>query len=500
MNRIGKKIWGRKVSSLFWSLLGLCLLAALLWLGLGRMDLDDPWVNLKTPVEVVGAKTPLALEAGDQTSGLREVRVTLKQGEQEKLVISKTFPPGGEPGTAVEVPFTLEPQTLGFQEGKARLTIEARDRSWRNWFRGRSRTLTREVVIDLVPIQLVFQSVSHLLRPGGTGLICYRLNKGAKESGVQAGNFLYQGYPNPKGGKDEYVCLFPVPQEAPGGTVPVELVARPASGNEARQKVTLKLKPKRWRHDKMDLSEDFLRRVAASFPVTNPGDLTGAYLQVNRELRQKNHARVRQVCTQSKPQPLWSGAFQRYLGKPMARFGDRRTYIYQGQQIDQQVHLGEDLASLVHSPVPAANKGEVVLAESLGIYGQTVILDHGLGVFSMYSHLSQIEVKVGREVNRGDVLGRTGNTGLAGGDHLHFAMIIQGEFVNPLEWWDPHWLKDQVEGQWARAGAPAPEAGAEAKPAGETKGKKKSGKSKGRPGKSRQQSRVGVGLEVPQAG
>jgi murein DD-endopeptidase MepM/ murein hydrolase activator NlpD len=485
MMKIGKVSSGRKVSYVLWGLIGLGLIAALIWLATGRLDLDDPWINLKTPVEVVGAKTTLTLEAGDQTSGLREVRVTLTQGDKEKVVLARNFPPGGEPGAAVVVPVTLEPQALGFKEGKASLSLQARDRSWRDWFRGRTSTLTREVVIDLVPLNLAFQSVNHLLRPGGTGLICYRINKTPKESGVLVGSTLYHGYPNPKGGKDDYVCLFPVPQESPG-PAQVELVARPSLGNEVRQKVTLKLKGKRWRQDKMDLSENFLRHVAASFPVAHPNDLLSAYLEVNRDLRQKNHERVRQVCAQSKPQPLWSGGFQRFLGKPMARFGDRRTYFYQGRQVDQQVHLGEDLASLVHSPVPAANKGEVVLAEPLGIYGQTVILDHGLGVFSMYSHLSKIEAKVGSEVEKGATLGHSGSTGLAGGDHLHFAMIIQGEFVNPLEWWDPHWLKDQVEGEWARAVAPAPEPARAAVQAPKAvKGKKKPGKGKAEPGKSK---------------
>jgi murein DD-endopeptidase MepM/ murein hydrolase activator NlpD len=154
---------------------------------------------------------------------------------------------------------------------------------------------------------------------------------------------------------------------------------------------------------------------------------------------------------------LWSGPFQRFLGKTEAGFGDRRTYVYGNKAVDQQVHLGVDLASLVNSPVPAANRGVVVLAESLGIYGQTVIIDHGLGVFSMYSHLSQIAVKAGDQVEKGTVLGKTGTTGLAGGDHLHFAVALQGEFVDPIEWWDAHWLKDQVEGVWLKATSPTPE-------------------------------------------
>jgi murein DD-endopeptidase MepM/ murein hydrolase activator NlpD len=449
-----KPRWGRKIGYVFWGAAGLALFAVLVWLVAGHLDFDEPTVALKTPVEVVGAKTTLTVEAGDRDSGLREVKVTLSQGDRSKVVAERTFPPGGQRGEQVEIPVPLEPQALGFTEGKATLTVEARDRSWRNLFQGRSASLTREVVIDLVPAQLTFQAVSHLLHAGGTGTIAYHLNKEVKESGVRVGDRFYQGFPNPKGTKGDYVVLFPVPQEGPAA-FRVELVARPSLGTEVKQVVPLKAKPRRWRHDTINLPDGFLRKVASSFPVAQPNDLLGAYLEVNRNLRIQNHEQFRKVCSHSNPQPLWSGAFQRFFGKPMARFGDRRTYLYQGKTVDQQTHLGEDLASLVNSPVYAGNNGVVVLAEPLGIYGNTVILDHGLGVFSSYSHLSQIDAKVGDRVEKGAVLGRTGATGLAAGDHLHFAINLQGEFVDPLEWWDPHWLRDQVEKVFAQAGAPA---------------------------------------------
>jgi murein DD-endopeptidase MepM/ murein hydrolase activator NlpD len=171
----------------------------------------------------------------------------------------------------------------------------------------------------------------------------------------------------------------------------------------------------------------------------------------------------------------------------MARFGDKRSYVLQGKVVDQQTHLGEDLANLLHTPVPAANRGLVVLAEPLGIYGQTVMLDHGLGVCSMYSHLGKIEVKAGDKVEKGKVVGLSGATGLAGGDHLHYAVLVQGEFVDPVEWWDAHWLKDQVEGLWGKTGVAAAAAGTGAvvaAPTAEAPVKKK-GKGKKSRGKER---------------
>jgi murein DD-endopeptidase MepM/ murein hydrolase activator NlpD len=90
--------------------------------------------------------------------------------------------------------------------------------------------------------------------------------------------------------------------------------------------------------------------------------------------------------------------------------------------------------------VLAANRGKVIFADYLGIYGNMVVLDHGLGVFSLYSHLSQIGVVEGDIVEKNGVLGATGTSGMAGGDHLHFSMLVNGVLVDPLEWWDEHWL------------------------------------------------------------
>jgi murein DD-endopeptidase MepM/ murein hydrolase activator NlpD len=128
----------------------------------------------------------------------------------------------------------------------------------------------------------------------------------------------------------------------------------------------------------------------------------------------------------------------------MSGFADRRTYLYQGQAIDQQTHLGFDLASVVRAPIEATQNGIVVLAENLGIYGNTVILDHGLGVFSLYGHLSSIAVQAGQRVKRAAPLGQSGETGLAGGDHLHFSIMVQGVHVDPREWWDGKWVREHV--------------------------------------------------------
>ena len=125
-------------------------------------------------------------------------------------------------------------------------------------------------------------------------------------------------------------------------------------------------------------------------------------------------------------------------------FADQRTYIYNGKEVDQQVHLGFDLASFTNVKLVAANRGKVVYADELGIYGNCVIIDHGMGVQSLYGHLSSIGVKAGQMVEKEQEIGKSGMTGLAGGDHLHFTMLVNGNMVNPVEWWDAHWIQDRI--------------------------------------------------------
>jgi len=200
------------------------------------------------------------------------------------------------------------------------------------------------------------------------------------------------------------------------------------------------------------VAQPFLQRAVPAilqntpgFTASNPSDLLQSFLEINRDLRQKNAQQIAALAKSTAKEMLWQGAFLQ-LGNSQVEslFADHRTYFYENKEIDQQVHLGFDLAVTSAVPVVAANKGRVVNADFLGIYGNCVILDHGMGVQSLYAHLSSIDVKVGDTVEKGQTLGRSGMTGLAGGDHLHFTMLVNGHPVNAVEWWDAHWIEDRV--------------------------------------------------------
>jgi murein DD-endopeptidase MepM/ murein hydrolase activator NlpD len=278
----------------------------------------------------------------------------------------------------------------------------------------------------------------------------YRVGETAIKDGVSAGDWFFPGFPLPGGGKEDRFAFFAVPYDLANSSE-VRLVAEDDVGNVARAAFIDKFFAKPLRRDTIPLDDAFLNKVVGPILSQTPeladkGSLLDNYLAINRDLRKTNNAKLIELSHASEPKFLWNRPFQAMGStKVMANFADRRSYVYKGRTVDQQDHLGLDMAGVARAPIPAANDGVVVLATFLGIYGNAVVVDHGYGLMSLYGHLSSIDVKEGQTVKRGETLGRSGATGLAAGDHLHFAILLQGLPVSPVEWWDAHWLQDRIE-------------------------------------------------------
>jgi len=239
--------------------------------------------------------------------------------------------------------------------------------------------------------------------------------------------------------------------------------ARDVAGNQATSPLDYRVFPKPFRKSRIPIDDRFLQQVVPAITSNSPDediptdDLLKGFLKINGDLRRKNNQYIRDLAKKTSPEMLFKDVFQQ-LGNSQveAGFADARTYVYQGKDVDQQVHLGFDLAVTANVPIAAAQRGVVVHADFLGIYGNCVIIDHGLGVQSLYAHLSSIDVKAGDKVEKGQQVGRSGMTGLAGGDHLHFTMLVGGEQVSPVDWWSAQWMQDRVLRKIEAASAGAP--------------------------------------------
>ena len=378
-----------------------------------------------------------------------DVRVV--QGGRASVVATSAAPLGAR----AELPVRFEASSAGLKEGPAAIEVWARDDFWRPIRRGDRVVASTPVTVDLTPPKLDVLGATRYVSPGGVQVVAFRVSD-AERTDVTVGARTFPSFAYGPPDKGARVALVALPYDYAAGT-PIAVSARDEAGNVATRGVPGELKPRRFPHDTIKVSEAFLQaKVPELLPQRPPSQsLLDAFLIINRDQRKQAEMTKREIGAKTADTPLWEGPFvQPRNTKVFSNFAETRTYVYDGREIDTQVHYGYDLASTKQSPVPAANAGVVAFAAPLTIYGNAVILDHGLGLQTLYAHLSSIDVKVGDKVTKGQELGRTGATGLAIGDHLHFEVLVSGVSVTPLEWWDAKWIRDRVNRPLHEAGLP----------------------------------------------
>lgn len=444
-------------------LLGLVLLGLVVVAARGAFRAGPaPVVAIEPAAKAIGARTPVTVTATEASRGLSSVKIDFVQGDRTDTLVTKTYTPvsawafWGTRTSSDAIRFELGRDV---QKNLKQLPATIRVTATRagSWLR-HPAPVVKEIVLPvrLTPPTLSVVSSFTYVSQGGCEAVVYRVGETSVKDGVTAGTWFFPGFPLPGGGPQDRFALFAVPYDV-SDTSKVRLTAEDEVGNRASATMIDKFFPSPLHRDTIPLDDAFLGKVVPSIlsqtpELTDKGDLLANYLQINRDLRKTDNAQLLALAQSSQPRFLWARPFQAMGStKVMARFADRRSYVYRGKTVDQQDHLGLDMAGVAHAPVPAANDGVVVLAKFFGIYGNAVVVDHGYGLMSLYGHLSSIEVKEGQTVTRGQALGRTGDTGLAGGDHLHFAILLQGLPVSPVEWWDAHWLTDRIARKLGRA-------------------------------------------------
>ena len=439
-------------------LIGIILLAAsLVWVSWLALRVGPvPVVELTTDRSAVGAATGVVARFSAPDPGLGSVRLELVQGDRVETLDSAIFERGslvpwfrargtreatltGVVGTEVFDWLTKEDVVLR----------AVADRSAGILRRPNPVVAEQRLPVRLRPPRLEVLSSQHYGRQGGSGVVVYRVGETAVRSGVRAGRHESRGFPLEGGNFDERFALYALPWNL-GDESEIRLFAEDDAGNRVGQPFLDLFKPMPSRTDTIRLTDGFFERVVPAIAARTPGfddsgSLLDQYLVINGELRQAELDRVAALSAMSEPVFLWSGAFLQMPNTELkANFAQVRSYLYQGREVDRQTHLGLDLASTAHAPVPAPNSGRVVFAGWMTLYGNAVIVDHGYGLMSLCGHLSRVDVAEGDDVERGQIVGASGATGLAGGDHLHLEVFLHGQSVDPLEWLDPKWIDDNI--------------------------------------------------------
>jgi murein DD-endopeptidase MepM/ murein hydrolase activator NlpD len=392
-----------------------------------------------SPVSTVGRNTPVSVRVRAK-KGVSKLSATIEQnGARYQAWILP------QPSTSADATYTFPigtGTTPQLQDGKAQLMIDAtafgplhRTANWQG-----------EVTVITHPPSVTADSDQHYLYTGMADLATFTVSGTYNEAGVRVGEWTFRGWPMP-GGKPGMFALYAFPWNAPANAAPT-VYASAGAGLESTSPLVVqfpkKEQPRYTTHD-LQLDDKFIERIDSELDPNGSGDPITRFVKINNEMRKANNKTLSDLRLKTADHFLWSQTFQRQPGASTeAHFADRRSYIYKGKKIDEQVHLGYDLAVTQHVGVQASNDGKVVYAAPLGIYGNCIVVDHGYGLQTIYGHLSQINVHEGDMVKRGEVMGLSGMTGMAGGDHIHFSMQLDGVQIDPKEFWDPHWIQDHV--------------------------------------------------------
>ena len=438
----------------------------------GRMS--GPAIEIRQPAKFIGASSPLEVAVSAPGANLKDLRIVLEQdGKPHALVTlaeqkGATIKQDGADRLLVSGAVGRQ-QIPELKSGPARVLVTA-SRSVVYGIRTVESTVSKDVQVRLERPRISIVSTHHYVNHGGTEMAVYRVTPSDVMSGVLVGDVEYPGHPasgvNVEGIRisdpDLRVAFFALLHDQDLNT-PIRLFARDEAGNSARADFDYRAFPKPFKRSQITLDDRFLERVVPAIlegttEIKPEGNTLAKFLVINGELRRKNAEKIASFASQTSAELLWGGVvFHPFRNNAVeSAFADHRTYLYQGREVDRQIHLGFDLASFTGIPILAANRGKVVFADELGIYGNCVIVDHGMGVQSLYAHLSSIDAKPGQVVEKEATLGRSGMTGLAGGDHLHFTMLVNGKMVNPVEWWDAHWVEDRILRKLRAVGATTP--------------------------------------------
>lgn len=415
-------------------------------------DITPPEITLAPDVKRVYPGQKFTITATDRESSIRSITATIRKNSQIQVLSKNVFTDKSGMQT---VEFFLKDTFL--RDGAFTLVINAVDGSFAGFGQGNSATREYLLTLDATPPKAQFKTSYPYVRRGGTSCVSYTVSRDVESTGVQVGDLFFPGFQQENG---DYVCFFAFPYFLTGQDYQPELVLVDLAGNKTVTRLPVYRVNQVFKKDIVRINDQFLERKMPEFASQVSGAET--YLEifnkVNGELRQSNAAKLQEIGQITAPKALWKDSFIPLPSAAVkAGFAEHRTYLYNGvKQEVEATHLGLDLASIARSPVPAGNDGVVVFTGDLGIYGNLVVLDHGLGLQSLYSHLSEISVTEGQFVTRGEPIGKTGVSGMAVGDHLHFGILLFGFEVSPIEWLDRKWIRDNITMRLEDAGTPGP--------------------------------------------
>lgn len=391
-------------------------------------------------------RAPLKIKI-DDNSGLLSYKVTLQSGSENFVLADEQF---GEPQGSQTLELTTPKRAYALKNKEVTITVEARDASKWNFLAGNSSTQATTLKVDKKRPYLSTIASSYRIIKGGSAVVIFKAEDTNMESFYVETNFgkRFKAQPFYKEGYYVTLIAWPVTEE----TFRATIIATDSAGNVAKSAVPVIPYNKKYKVSHIRLSDNFLNgkvsELAYAYGVADDADIMGRFKYVNEEMRKNNEIVIHDITSKVSDQMVNNFPINKMYplknGQVVAHFGDHRIYSYKGETVSEAYHLGLDLASNAMSPIKSQNPAIVTYAQENGIYGNMPVLYHGLGLYTIYGHCSNVMVKEGDSLSSNATIAKTGRSGYAMGDHLHFGVLVQGIEVRPQEWMDQDWIRKSI--------------------------------------------------------
>ncbi|CAA6807839.1 MAG: Peptidase, M23/M37 family [uncultured Sulfurovum sp.] len=399
-------------------------------------------------------KEPLKIKVSDE-SNLNSYEVRISDGEKEIIIANELLLEANNE-KLVEINYpqkSVNGSLLDSRASKLQLTFTATDKSNWNFFQGNTVVKKVNVHVDYKRPDINILSNSYSITQGGSALVIFQVKDTALKSFyVKAGGKLFKAQPYKKEGYYATLVAWPFNRD----NFVASITAEDMAGNKRVATIPLYLLTKKYKTSWIQAKDKFIDGKISDLIDTEPKYSTienrlEKLKTINETMRLDNEIIIHDLSKHVSTEMLDSWKIKKFYplrnGAKVASFGDERHYYYKDKnhEVSESYHVGLDMASTKMAKVITSNPGTVVYDEYNGIYGNMPMLDHGLGLFSLYGHCSNVLVQKGQKVEAGTVVAQTGLSGLALGDHLHFGILVQGVEVRPEEWMDTKWIRDNVE-------------------------------------------------------
>ena len=399
---------------------------------------------------------PLKVKLADNEA-LKSFEIILSDGKKSVIVEEGHF----ETRQKEKVLEVKYPQGKGLNDKATRfkLKIVVTDSSLWNFLQGNKSEKILDINVDYKRPNVNVLANSYSITQGGSALVVFQAeDDNLAKLYIEAGGRQYQAQPYKREGYYASLIAWPFNETS----FVAKVVAIDKAENKRIADIHFYLKNKKYRVSWIQAKDKFIdgkitELTSNSVDYAHITDRLERLRAINETMRLKNeemiHALGKEVSTEILDTWKMKKFYPLRNGQRVASYGDERHYYYKTKdnQVSHSYHVGYDLASTKMAVIKTSNAGKVVYANDNGIYGNMPMIDHGLGLYSLYGHCSQLLVNEGDELKAGQAIAKTGVSGLALGDHLHFGLLVQGLEVRPVEWFDQSWIRKNIDNVFKEA-------------------------------------------------